>query len=145
MSPRQAYNIDAEWDDPFERQAEQRASGRCRAAFKLTITADDERLKGRLVGPGLVKNMSLTGAFLVTKHRLEPGQRVTVAISTDFCPDHMGLPGAFIGPAEVVRLEPSQGRTVLVGLQFGEVFSENMDFAVFQDYLQSISQVMASK
>lgn len=142
MSPRQTYDLNAEWDDPTEPRQEQRAAERCRAELKLTITAESKTLKGRLVGPALTKNLSLTGAFLLTKHQLVPGQTVIVAIPTDFCPDNLGLPGAFIGSAQVARVEPSGDKTTLVGLQFSEAFSENMDFAVLFDYLQSISRLM---
>ena len=143
MAQRQIYDVNAEWDDPFERTSERRASSRPESKCKLSLTVDAPE-KGRLVGPALAGEMSVHGAKVITKHKLEVGQRVTVAIPTDLCPPSMGLPKAFMGTGEVIRVEASDDRKMLAAISFGDTFTGNMEFAVFVEYLYSISAVLTS-
>lgn len=137
MRPR--YDVNARWDDPWERREEHRTAARCRADLRIKLTVEDKHLRGVLTGPGLVNNVSLTGACVLTKHRVTPGQIVMADMPADCCPEHMGLPKAFVGPVEVVRVQAVDERKSLVGLRFGEPLSQNIEFAVFIDYLRTIA------
>ena len=143
MAQRQIYDVNAEWDDPFERTSERRASSRYKSKFKISLSVDDPE-KGRLVGPALARNISVHGAKVITKHKLKVGQSVTVAIPTDLCPASMGLPKAFMGTGEVIRAEASDEGKMLAAISFGDNFTGNMEFAVFVEYLYSISAVLSS-
>lgn len=143
MAQRQIYDVNAEWDDPFERTTERRASSRYKSKFKISLSVDDPE-KGRLVGPALARDISVHGAKVITKHKLQAGQSVTVAIPTDLCPASMGLPKAFMGTGEVIRAEASDERKMLAAISFGDTFTGNMEFAVFVEYLRSISAVLSS-
>ena len=143
MAQRQIYDVNAQWDDPFERPSERRASSRYKSKFEISLSVDDPE-KGRLVGPALARNISVHGAKVITKHKLQVGQSVTVAIPTDLCPASMGLPKAFMGTGEVIRVEASDERKMLAAISFGDTFTGNMEFAVFVEYLRSISTVLSS-
>lgn len=144
MARRKSYDIHAEWDDPFERRTDRRQYGRCKSNFKLSVTTDNGQAKGRMVGPAVLLNVSVGGALALTKHDLRAGQRVRVSFPTDFCPDSMGMPREFLGHAEVMRVGAVDERKWLVGLRFGPAFTENMEFAVYMEYVQSISSVTVS-
>ncbi len=143
MAQRQIYDVNAEWDDPFERTSERRATSRYKSRFEISLSVDDPE-KGHLVGPALARDISVHGAKVITKHKLEAGQSVTVAIPTDICPASMGLPKAFMGTGEVLRAEAVDGSKMLAAISFGDSFSGNMEFAVFVEYLYSISAVLSS-
>lgn len=144
MARRKRYDIHAEWDDPFERKTDRRLSRRWKSNFTFSVTVDDGRAKRRMVGPAVLLNASMGGGLALTKHDLRKGQRVLSSFPTDFCPESMGMPREFQGHAEVMRVEAVDERKRLVGLRFGPAFTENMEFGVFMEYVQSISSVMAS-
>lgn len=144
MATRRAYDVDIPWDDPFDKRPEKRTATRCTTHFRVTITAKVEGRRTLLIGPGIVQTISADGAFLVTKHRLKKGQMIRLDILTDFCPDHLGFPAAFIGSCEVTRVMPGSGDRSSIAIRFGERFRQHMDFVVFLDYLDSVSSLMSA-
>lgn len=142
--PKTPYNIHAEWDDPYDHQRERRISARLKAKFRLSLSVDSGNGPGHLVGPGIVQNMSEGGVSVLTKHSLRPGQTVHIEVPTHFCPPDMCLPDRFEGEGDVIRVDDLGERKSLVGIRLGEAFSENMEFAVFVDYVRSVSKVMSS-
>lgn len=139
-----AYDVNAGWDDPFETREERRINSRTGSRFEASMAAPAQGRRGRYVGPALVRDISLEGALVLTKHQLWEGQIVTLTIPTAFCPDTLGLPASFTGTAKVERLRPFEGKRVEAALRFGEDFSRNMDFAVFVEFVQSVSRVMTT-
>lgn len=133
------YDIDVEWNDPFERESERRSAPRYELRMKLSILVDGPRGKGQWVGPGMVRDISSVGVRVLTKHRLNPSQHVTLAIPTDICPTILCLPKSFVGPAQVVRVQPKQGRIIEAGLAYSETLLQNMEFAVFVDTLCAVA------
>lgn len=137
------YAIDKVWDDPYEHLQERREAPRFDYKFRMAITAADLEQKRRVVGPGIVRNISLTGVLLVTKHSLNPNQRVLLEVPTGGCADTMCLPAAFAGTARVIRAHDLDGGKQNVAMRFGEELFQNMEFAIFIDALQTMSRVMA--
>ena len=142
MSPSSRYDINAEWDDPYERQAERRTVRRFPAKYKVRISVPLENQQGQLVGVSVVRDVSLRGILVQTKHELAVGQRIKLAIPTKGCTPDMMMPRSFWGMVDVRHLRVS-GADTLVGLVFGEEFLQDMDFARFIEYLQSLSSVMS--
>ncbi len=95
-----------------------------------------------MVGPCVVQDISLGGVNALTKHKLTLGQTVQLAIPTAKCPPGMCLPEEFIGPAKVVRIAPIDTGRSIVALRFSDELQNNMEFAVFIDFLESVSRVM---
>ena len=139
------YNVNAKWDDPFDHQNDRRSTDRFDFRIKMSIAVGMEGSRSRLVGPGIVRNLSLTGACLVTKHKLVEGQRITLAIPTKRFPVAECLPAYFLGTAVVVRIEPRDDATSRVAIKFGDAFTQNMDFSVFIRSLQSVRQALATE
>lgn len=137
------YNVDAAWDDPYDHKEDRRQDDRFDFRIKLSIEVEHQGQKSRLVGPGIVRNLSPSGAWFVTKHHLEPGQRVTVAIPTKRFAVAECLPAYFMGSAEVVRVEPRDESTIRAAIRFGESLTQNMDFAMFIQSLRSIRETFA--
>ena len=53
------------------------------------------------------------------------------------CPADLCLPEAFLGPAEVVRVEPYDHNGVITAaLAFGADLTQNMEFVIFVESLQ---------
>jgi len=138
------YNTDVSWDDPFERVQDQRGAKRSHLHMQITIIVSDEVTRGRLVGPGLVRDISQTGLLVVTKHRLQPGQQVTLSLPTNLCSQTMCLPPAFVGPAEVLRVSSGSKDRTMVALQFGDSLQANMEFALFVESLQRMALVASA-
>lgn len=141
MARRQAYDINAEWVDPFEerRNRERRGASRFPAQLKVQIAVDLPDIQRRLVGPGVVKDLSEGGVQVITKHRLAPNQRVSVVIPTDGAPQTPVLRQHFSGNAQVMRVTPRDNRCADVALRFGEAFTDDMEFALFVDHLRALS------
>lgn len=137
-----AVDLDRVWDDPFEHLKERRVAPRFDYRFRLSITAEDAERNHRVVGPGIVRNISLTGVLLVTKHTLTPEQRVMLEVPTIGCGDNMCLPDVFEGTAQVVRARDLDGGKRDVAMRFGDDLFQNMEFAIFIDTLQTMSRVM---
>ncbi len=134
------YDVDAAWDDPFERREDRRTASRFDLPFKVSIAVDGPEHKGRFIGPGLTLNMSVSGVAVKTKHSLEPGQHVNLSIPTHMCPNSMFFPEAFVGPAEVIRVVPQDERRRTAALQFGDTFANSMDFARFVGFLETAAE-----
>jgi hypothetical protein len=142
MARRQAYDINAEWVDPFEkrRNEERRSTSRFLAHLKVQIAVDMPEIQRRLVGPGVVRDLSEGGLQIVTKHRLTPSQRVTVVIPTQDTPQSPVLRQSFQGKAQVVRVnERGNDRCAVVALRFGDAFTDDMEFALFVDHLRALA------
>jgi len=111
------YNTNVAWSDPFEpKKSNQRDSERFKFRIKISITAQNGNPPQRLVGPGIVRNISVCGAWFVTKHHLEIGQKVVIGIPTQRFAVTDYLPAMFIGPAVVSRLLPDTDGRVWAGI-----------------------------
>ena len=138
------YDVDKEWDDPFEHPGERRSSERLRVPIRVQITADAPDGKRRGRGPGIVEDISLTGTLVATKHDLRPGQRITVKVPTEPFREGLCVPDEFAGSAEVTRVRPGEGRVRYVGIRFGGEFATSIEFAMFYDQLRHVSGIVAS-
>jgi len=103
------YALDKTWDDPFEHLDERRRASRYNYRFRLSIAAENALDMRRVVGPGIVRNISLSGVLLVTKHTLSPEQRVLLEVPTGTCADTLCLPNVFEGTAQVIRSSELDG------------------------------------
>ena len=140
------YNVNAAWSDPFEpKKSNQRDSQRFKFRIKISITAQSGEPPQRLVGPGIVRNISVTGALLVTKHRLVIGQRIVVAIPTKRFAVAEYMPAVFMGPAVVTRLTPDAENRVWAAIRFGDQLTQNMEFASFIQGLYSLREALTRK
>lgn len=139
------YDVDATWDDPYDHLQERRESERFDFRIKMSIAVNHDGSRSRLVGPGIVRNISLTGVSVVTKHRLVPGQRITLAIPTKRFKLAEILPAYFMGTADVVRVERREDGTIRAAIKFGESFTQNMDFSVFIRSLYAVRYTLAPK
>lgn len=120
---------------------ERREAERFAVAFKLSVSTENPNEAGLTVNPAQVRDISATGAFISTRAHLEPRQSVVIAVPTDQCPGGMSLPEAFVGPATVVRAHDAENGTQLAALRLGDAFHQNMDFAMFVDFIQAKAQV----
>ena len=76
------YDVNAVWDDPFDRQPERRATARFEVRLKIKIALKVEESEKPLVGVGRVRNISTEGLYCLTKHRLTSGDEVTLQFFT---------------------------------------------------------------
>ena len=123
---------DAESSRDDRREAERYA-----IAFKISVSVDRSGGGGLLVSPAAVLNISRAGALVETRQALEPAQAVAIAIPTDLCPDGMRMPQAFVGGATVARVEPAGPEKWRAGVRFGESLTQNMEFTMYMEFLQS--------
>lgn len=144
MPNRTKYDINAEWDDPFEHLDDRRASARCSEEFKIKIAVQVANHAEPLVGEAVVQNISLNGVFCKTKHHLTVGQEVQLAIYTHDYPTSQPLPRKFIGSASVIRIV-EEDDVQKVALAFGVDLAENMTFTLFIENLRRISQMKAAQ
>jgi hypothetical protein len=133
------YDIDAEWDDPYERARERRKTPRCTTSFMMKIAVRTSESASPLVGPARIQDVSTTGVRCLTKHKLAPGENVQVAVPTGEFPDLRGLPKAFVGTARVVRSQRVDDAHSMLSMKFGPEIAEDMDFSVFWDHLNTLS------
>ena len=139
MRRKSKYNIDAEWNDPFERQSERRVSERCPERFVIKVGVKVAGREALLAGSGLVQNISQSGMLCRTKHQLIVGQEVHLSIRTEGYSVGNNFPLKFIGTAQVARLTALDGAVVDAALVFGSELSEDMSFSIFIEALQSIA------
>ena len=139
MANKIKYNVDAEWDDPFEHLKDRRASTRCTEEFKIKIAVQVANHSEPLVGQAMVQNISLCGLFCRTKHHLTVDQKVQLAIYTEDYPTDQPLPRKFIGTAKVIRLKVLEDDLQEVGLKFGNDLAEDMNFTLFIENLRTLS------
>ncbi len=137
------YDVNVAWDDPFDHLANRRESERFDFRIKMSIAVEQAGTRSRLVGPGIVRNISLSGASLVTKHALAPRQRITLAIPTKRFKVAECLPAYFMGTADVIRVEPRDDSTIRAAIRFGDSFTQNMDFSVFIRELYAVRHTLA--
>ncbi|MCP4642388.1 MAG: PilZ domain-containing protein [bacterium] len=136
------YNVNEDWQDPFERVEERRTEPRFGVKMTMRIAVPIPERRTSLVGPGVVRNLSSGGAYLVTKHDLTEGQRVTLSIPTDLCPDSMCLPESFVGTGEVMRTSRDERGRLNVGMKFQGPITQSMDFIMFVDQLRVASAAL---
>jgi len=139
------YDVNVTWDDPFERPVERRGGKRFNFKARVNITAERDGNSHHIVGPGLIRNMSQSGMYLVTKHRLKPSQWVTLTIPTKHVRDIMCVPEAFVGPAEVVRVEGDREGRSNVALRYGGALTSNMEFVLFLEQLENMATVAVER
>ena len=144
MGRKSKYNIDAKWDDPYERQEERRSRDRCAEEFRIKLGVRVQGHKNLLVGPALVLNVSQSGMLCKTKHNLRIGQEVHLSISTKEYSKGKDFPLKFLGTGSVTRIEAVEGNVSEVALDFGVDLSEDMSFSLFIEALQSIANLKAS-
>jgi len=135
------YDVDSTWDDPFDYLEERR--GHPRFDSRLTLSASREVDGLRIVGPVKLHNLSLGGYFGVTKHAVEPDEIIVTRFETSMCPDHLCLPSDFTGSARVVRVRVD-GRRRFFGVVLSNTLCDNMEFAVFIEYLHGEASVAKS-
>lgn len=138
MGQRFAYDIDSDWDDPFEKTPERRGNRRHPFSAILSVRVQIPGEPRPLIGPARAEDVSLTGMLALTKHQLTVGQRVTLSIPTDELGMDLGLPTAFVGPACVIRVDPLEGRLIKVAFGFSDALRNSMDFAIFVNALSHL-------
>jgi hypothetical protein len=131
------YEIDSEWDDPFEHVNERRSLPRFPSDLKVMIALESGSARRKLVGPGLLMDMSGSGFLCRTKHQLRPGNELTVRFPAEGCPAELCLPKSFYGPAKVVRAELGHNDVVTAAIELGEPLTQNMEFAVYVRLLET--------
>lgn len=133
------YDIDAEWDDPFDSKEERRATARVEAELRAQITVRATDKRGRMVGPAMGEDISISGMRTVTKHQLAPGQTVKLRIDTDGIDVPEVIAREFEGECRVLRVQRIGRRHNRVVLQFSDALSNDMDFALFVQAMQTQS------
>ncbi|MGI6458573.1 MAG: PilZ domain-containing protein [Candidatus Hydrogenedentales bacterium] len=129
------YDTNDRWEDPFEPRQERRVAKRFAAPLQVKIAVHDSKLKCRLVCRGNVMNISRVGALVRTRHQVEPGMRISIAIPTKSTKDSVCLPKVFVGSADVIRVTAEGDGISVVALRFGTELAQNMEFALFTDAL----------
>lgn len=135
------YDVNAVWEDPFDRPPEHRAESRFDIRLKIKIAVEVAESDKPLVGIARVRNISTQGVYCLTKHRLTVGQQVKLQFITQGCPTDSGVAGQIYGAGRVVRVEPVDRRRSNVAIEFDEVLSESIEFAIFAEYLRSVSGI----
>ncbi len=133
------YDVNAVWDDPFDRPPERRSESRFDIRLKIKIAvkvADSDKL---FVGIARVRNVSTQGVYCLTKHQLKVGQEVKLQFFTQGCPTDSGVSALIYGTGRVVRVDPVDRRRSNVAINFDKDLSENIEFAIFAEYLKSVS------
>ena len=138
--PRTPYDVNASWDDPYDRPKERRHASRASSRFQVKIAVALANKESPLVGPGVVHDISVSGLRCRTKHRLAPGQPITLLVPTSNFPSEMGLPKKFLGGAQVVRSKLGPDGVSEVALRFDEDLRDDIQLAVFVDHLSSLAR-----
>ena len=133
------YDINAEWYDPFESKEERRSAARVAAELQAEITVRATEKRGRMIGPALGEDISLTGMRTVTKHQLIPGQSVKLRIATDGIEVPEVMAREFETECQVLRVRPLGRRHNQVVLRFSVSLTNDMDFALFVQAMHSRS------
>ena len=136
MGQRYAYDIDSDWDDPFEKAPERRQTARLPFSAILSVRVQLPGESRPLVGPARAEDVSLIGLLALTKHQLTVGQRVTLSIPTEELGMELGLPTAFVGAATVVRVQVIEGRLTKAAFEIADYLAANMDLALFINALR---------
>lgn len=136
-----SYDIHAVWDDPSDRPPERRAESRFDVRLKIKIAVNVANSEKLLVGIARVRNVSTQGLYCLTKHQLTVGQEVKLQFLTQGCPADSGIAQQLFGTGRAVRIDPIDGRRSNVAIEFDKDLSEDIEFAIFADYLKSISGI----
>lgn len=132
------YDIESDWDDPFEKVDERRQVPRFNANnTKIMIAVESGSARRNLVGPGILHDMSEGGIYCVTKHHLAEGHDVTLRFGTEMCPAEMCLPKSFYGAGKVIRTAPDEEDRMFAGIMFGNELKQNMEFSLFVQHLET--------
>lgn len=142
--PRTPYDLNASWDDPFDRPKERRKASRTASRFQVKIAVTLTNKPVPLVGPGIVQDISATGLRCRTKHRLAPGQPVTLQLPTSSSPSELGLPKKFFGGAQVVRSRLGSDGVSEVAIRFDEDLRDDIHLAVFVDHLGTLARAASA-
>ena len=142
--PRTPYDVNASWDDPYERALERRAVARTPIRFKIKIAVSLANKPAPLVGPAVVCDISPTGLRCWTKHRLAPGQPVRLSLPTRDCPAELGLPKKFLGGAQVVRSNFVENEVSDLALRFDEDLRDDIHLAVFVEHLTTLARTASA-
>jgi hypothetical protein len=143
MKRKSKYNIDEQWDDPFERQEERRKAERCVEEFKIKIGVEVEGHDKLLVGDGIVVNISQAGMLCRTKHNLKVGQEIQLAIPTKEYSTDKNFPLKFTGMGSINRTKAITDSVNEVGIFFKSELAQDMAFSIFIESLQSIASLKA--
>ena len=143
MKRKSKYNIDEQWDDPFERQEERRKAERCVEEFKIKIGVEVEGHDKLLVGDGIVVNISQAGMLCRTKHNLKVGQEIQLAIPTKEYSTDKNFPIKFTGMGSINRTKAITDSVNEVGIFFKSELAQDMAFSIFIESLQSIASLKA--
>jgi len=143
MKRKSKYNIDEQWDDPFERQEERRKAERCVEEFKIKIGVEVEGHDKLLVGDGIVVNISQAGMLCRTKHNLKVGQEIQLAIPTKEYSTDKKFPLKFTGMGSINRTKAITDSVNEVGIFFKSELAQDMAFSIFIESLQSIASLKA--
>jgi len=138
---RPRYDIDAQWDDPFEPRSEKRGATRVPGDLGIKIGVMLANHGVPLVGPGKLKDMSSTGLLCHTKHRLSPGQMAMLRIPTKTLASDLGLPKYLFGNARVVRTEAIAGDLSATAFHFADDFASDITLDIFVTHLPAVSGV----
>ncbi len=145
MSKKRLYNVDVDWDDPYDRyvgHGERRGAPRTRSRFTIRIAVDSGTPGGKLVAQGRVTDIAQGGLRVKTRHHLSPGDHVELAIPTEIVSRSMGLPKAFLAQASVTRVNQLEDDIVEAALRLEGDILGNMEYAMFMDYIRSLSGIM---
>lgn len=143
MPNKQVYDINATWDDPYERGKDKRVARRCESKFRIKIALNLASNESPLVGPGVVTDVSIGGLRCITKHRLTPGQAVQVLVPTESFSSNGKFPESFLGNGLVKRVDRIDDAKSFVALQFDRKLSGSVEWGEFVDFLDSISGLHA--
>jgi len=114
---------------------EKRRAERAYVGFKIQICAPNPVNSGHIIGPAILRDLSLSGACATTRHQLRPGQQIEVTIPTEGCPPELHLPPSITGRAEVRRIASRNGQSQRIAMNFLPPLSQNMEFAFYMAYL----------
>lgn len=114
---------------------ERRDAERLKTDLRMSVSTE-YRGGALMVTPASVHDISRSGALVLTRQWLTPFQNVMLALPAGDCPESMGLPQAFVGPAMVVRVHKEDETKHLAALRFGESLSDNPQFGVFVEFLR---------
>ena len=98
------YDVNAAWDDPFERRVERREEKRAGVPLEINISVERSGLGVARTRKAAVKDISLSGIQVATDEKLIPGQLVGLTIPTTLCRENLCLPEAFVGPGPCVAV-----------------------------------------
>jgi hypothetical protein len=116
---------------------ERREAERYALTFKLSVSVEAPGGGGVTITPATVWNISRSGVLVETREPLPHMQIISIAIPTDQCPEGMRMPQAFIGGAIVARSGRTTQGKCLAGLRFGDSLTQNMEFVMYMEFLQS--------